>query len=109
MALTTSVAVADNSWHKIDATINNVTQALAIYVDGVLNVSGTSASAASPTNNNLFIGQYGGGGYYYHGLIDEIEISNTVRSAGWIGPATTTKARRPPSFRRARSRTRERW
>ncbi len=83
-AITTSVAVADNTWHKIDATIDNGSKALAIYVDGVLNVSGSSASAASSTNNNLFIGEYGAGGYYYHGLIDEVEISNTVRSAAWI-------------------------
>ncbi len=85
VALTTGILVADNTWHKIDATINNSTKAIAIYVDGALNVSGTSASSASSTNNNLSIGQYGGGGYYYHGLLDEVQISNTVRSAGWIG------------------------
>ncbi len=40
-AITTSVAVADNTWHKIDATMDNNSKAIAIYVDGVLNVSGT--------------------------------------------------------------------
>jgi hypothetical protein len=84
VALTTSLAVADNTWHKIDATMDNNTKAIALYVDGALNVSGTSASSASATTNNIYIGEYGGGGYYYHGLLDEVRISNTLRSAGWI-------------------------
>jgi hypothetical protein len=83
-AITTSVAVADTTWHKIDVTIDNNSKALAIYVDGVLNVSGTSASSASATNNNIYMGQYGGGGYFYHGLLDEVRISNTLLSAAWI-------------------------
>jgi hypothetical protein len=92
VGITTSVPVADNTWHKIDATINNTTKAIAIYVDGVLNVSGISASSATTTTNNLYIGQYGGGGYFYHGLIDEVEISNTVRSAGWIATGYNNQA-----------------
>jgi hypothetical protein len=84
-AITTSVAVADNTWHKIDATIDNSSRAIALYVDGVLNVAGTSASSATITSNDLFLGRYGNGGYFYHGLIDELRISNTLRSAGWIG------------------------
>ena len=83
-AITTSVAVADNTWHRIDATIDNNSKAIAIYVDGVLNVSGTSANSATTTNNNIYMGQYGGGGYYYHGLLDEVRISNTLLSAAWI-------------------------
>jgi len=97
VALTTSVPVADNTWHRIDATINNSTKAIALYVDGALNVSGTSASSATTTTNNLSIGQYGGGGFFYHGLIDELQISNTVRSAGWIGTEYNNQSS-PPSF-----------
>ena len=64
-AITTTVAVADNTWHKVDVTMNNVTRELAIFVDGALNVSGMSDSSASPTTNDLFVGQYGDGGYYF--------------------------------------------
>ena len=84
MALITSLAVADGTWHKIDATMDNNSRAIAIYVDGVLNVSGVSATSAPATTNNLFLGQYGGGGYYYHGLMDEVRISKILRSAAWI-------------------------
>ncbi len=83
-AITTSVAVADNTWHKIDATINNTSKAIAIYVDGALNVAGTSSGSASSTSGNLYLGQYGNGGYFYQGLMDEVRISNTLRSAAWI-------------------------
>ena len=83
-AITTSVAVADNTWHRIDATMDNNSKAIALYVDGALNVSGTSGSSASTTNHNIYMGEYGGGGYFYHGLIDEVRISNTLRSADWI-------------------------
>ena len=83
-AITTSIPVADTTWHKIDVTMDNNSRAIAIYVDGALNVSGTSASSASSTTNNIYLGQYGGGGYYYHGLLDEVRISNTLRSAAWI-------------------------
>ena len=84
-AVTTTGVVADNNWHKIDVTMDNNTQAVAIYVDGVLNNSAIAPTSAAATNHDLSIGQYGGGGYYYHGLIDELEISNTVRSPAWIG------------------------
>ena len=83
-AITTSIPVADTTWHKIDVTMDNNSKAIAIYVDGALNVSGKSTSSASSTNNNIYMGQYGGGGYYYHGLLDEVRISNTLRSAAWI-------------------------
>jgi hypothetical protein len=96
-ALTTSVPVADNTWHKIDATIDNGSRAIALYVDGVLNVAGTSASSATTTTNDLFIGRYGNGGYFYHGLIDELRISNTLRSAGWIGTEYNNQSA-PASF-----------
>ena len=91
-AITTSIAVADNTWHKIDATINNTSLAIAIYVDGVLNVAGTSSGSASSTSNNIYMGEYGGGGYLYQGLLDEVRISNTVRSAAWIATEYNTES-----------------
>jgi hypothetical protein len=84
LALTSTGAVADTTWHKIDVTMDNNSQAVAIYVDGALNASGIAPAYASATNNDISIGQYGGGGYYYHGLIDEVKISNTIRPADWI-------------------------
>ena len=97
LALTTTGAVADNTWHKIDVTMDNNSQAVAMYVDGVLNTSGIAPTSAPGTNHDIFIGQYGGGGYYYHGLIDELEISNTIRSAGWIGTLYNNE-RSPSTF-----------
>ena len=91
-AITTSIAVADNTWHKVDVTINNTSLAIAIYVDGVLNVAGTSSGSAASTSNNIYLGEYGGGGYLYQGLMDEVRISNTVRSAAWIATEYNTES-----------------
>ena len=78
------MAVADNTWHKIDATMDNNSKAIAIYVDGALNVSGTSASSASTTNNNIYLGEYGG----WRVLLSRADRRSAdlqhVRSAGWI-------------------------
>jgi hypothetical protein len=107
VAITTSKAVADNTWHKIDATIDNNTKAIAIYVDGALNVAGTSASSASNTTNSIYLGQYGGG-YYYRGPIDEVGSPTRCARPPGSPPSTPTKARPPRSFPKARSRTRGR-
>jgi hypothetical protein len=52
--------------------------------------TGTSGWLSSPGDYGwtgayrTYFWRFGGGGYFYHGLIDELRISNTVRSAGWI-------------------------
>jgi hypothetical protein len=53
------------------------------YSDGVPFSSGTITSVVD-NNNDLLIGEYGGGGNNWNGKIDEVRLSNTDRSAGWI-------------------------
>jgi hypothetical protein len=81
--LLTSAAALTGAWHKIDVTITSA-NVVSLYVDGVLDSSATSGTGPASKTNALNVGQYGGGGYNYSGLMDELRISNAVRSADWI-------------------------
>ena len=80
--VTTSAAIADGTWHKVDVTISSSSY-VKIYVDGVLNQGAQSSSPASKTGT-IRLGSYGGGGYFYNGLADELRISTVDRSPDWI-------------------------
>ncbi|MCL5257677.1 MAG: LamG domain-containing protein [Patescibacteria group bacterium] len=80
------VFVADGQWHYIVGVFDGTN--VYIYVDGTQRASGAGTVTAN-TGNNQIGNQCVGAGYtscslYMNGLIDELHISNTVRSAAWI-------------------------
>ncbi len=79
-------SIFDGQWHMVDATFNYSTGAEQLYVDGTSSGSATCAPVASNRNGDLFFGTYGGapGTYGSPGDLDEVELSNTIRSADWI-------------------------
>jgi hypothetical protein len=79
----TGPAVLDNTWHRVDITLVASTGAQSLYVDGTPYTS-TTCGGSSSLNGNLYVSQYEGGGYGISGTLDEIEISNSVRSSDWI-------------------------
>ena len=90
--ITTTNIANDNTWHYyslIYGTAAQVTQSK-VHVDNLAPVSITNASSAlSTVSVNLAIGaNLSGSGnteqLYYAGLIDEVRISNEVRSPDWI-------------------------
>jgi RHS repeat-associated protein len=74
-----------NNWHHVVMEYNGST--LTGFVDGVQGAS-TSATASNPAT--LFYGvgntegSNGGNGHMFSGAIDEVRVSQTVRSADWI-------------------------
>ena len=60
-----------------------------LYVDGSLQATGTCSGVSGFTGYFRF-GSYrlnswtGGNDGYFNGTIDEVKLSDTVRSAGWI-------------------------
>jgi hypothetical protein len=83
-ALLTSAATLTGAWHKVDVVITSG-NVVSLYVDGVLDSSATSTTSPASKTNALTVGNYGGGGaFHYSGLIDELRISNAVRSADWL-------------------------
>ena len=69
-----------NEWHHATVTFEGGSQKTEIYVDGELNVEGTVAEAVDATGSTLYIGFKEDGGSYFHGFIDEVRISDVVRT-----------------------------
>lgn len=71
-------------WHHIAVTDNNTTATY--YVDGAASGTADAAAWGSTLTNTLRIGRDGGTNYF-SGAIDEVKISNVVRSADEIAEA----------------------
>lgn len=78
-SLTTSNP-SNSNWHHVVGTITGTTGT--IYVDGTQVATGT-VDAVTDTSNTIQMGRFNSG-YYFDGKLDEIRISNAVRSADWI-------------------------
>lgn len=76
--MTGTVAINDNNWHHIAVTYTGGTNGtVAMYVDGVLNISSTKTLNTS--NGKLRMGRRVDGGAnfeYFNGTIDEVRIWN---------------------------------
>ena len=72
-------AITDTDWHHYAITWNGTSHTF--YIDGV--ASGTSTvNNPTTTSNNLVLGADSDGtSHHFYGSLDEIKISNTVRSA----------------------------
>ena len=69
-----------DEWHHVVTTFDSVAQKAQIYVDGELNIEGTAAAAIDQTANELYIGYKADGGGRFHGIIDDVRISDIVRT-----------------------------
>lgn len=81
--------ISSNTWHHIAAQRDGST--LRIYVDGVdatnpPEVDGTAGLAGQLQDAEwgLRVGSENGTNFKYHGLLDELRISSSARSAGWV-------------------------
>ncbi len=86
-----------NEWHHVTTTYDSVTQQGQIYVDGELNVEGTINAAIDPTTNELYLGYKADGGGRFHGIIDEVRISDIVRTQDEIKASMLGGAGYPPA------------
>ena len=83
---TNSSLTTPNQWHYIVSVFSDVSTApkLSLYLDGAL--VGTDVGVADPStarNNwttNMRIGRPGANTRYYSGLMDEVRVSNVIRS-----------------------------
>ena len=74
--------VTNNSWHHFSGSWNGTDSVF--YLDSNNDGTGGGVSVAGGTNN-LFIGKRNGvGNSEFYGLLDEVHISNVVRSHAWI-------------------------
>ena len=86
---TSSTAVGTSTWHHVAVTYDQTTAHF--YLDGAADGSPASSQIISQATSST-IGEEGGGGEYMSGGIDEIEVSNVVRSADWISATHSNQA-----------------
>jgi surface protein len=76
-------SVNDGAWHHVAVT--RAGNAMQIYIDGVLDASGSAVSVLVPVGNvPLTFGSIQTNVGYFNGQLDEIRIFNSVRNAGQI-------------------------
>lgn len=93
VTVTTTDTISTEAWHHIAATYdvaggaNNVN----IYIDGSVSKQATDTDAIDTDNTATRIGCYTNSGgspavsWAFNGNLDEIRLSDTERTAGWIG------------------------
>lgn len=83
--LRTSWTPQTNRWYHIAVTHDGVTNANKLYVNGNLeNSAAISFTYASPLPNSRIGSFYTDGNLAFNGILDEIRVSDAVRSAAWI-------------------------
>ena len=73
-----------NEWHHTVVTFEGKNKQTKIYVDGRMVIKGNVNESVDKTADPLYIGFKGDGKYYFQGIIDEVHISNVVRTQAEI-------------------------
>ena len=76
-----TTSVADGVWHHIVGTYDGTIER--VYVDGVQENTNTVSGTIFTHNNPLYLGS-ASTNYYMTGILDELRLSNIVRSADFI-------------------------
>jgi uncharacterized repeat protein (TIGR01451 family) len=87
-SVTTSSSSHAGAWHHLVYTFSDAGNSQKLYADGTQIASSTYTGSISYSGlgTNTYIGKHGNGGTNmdFDGTIDEVRVSNTARSAGWI-------------------------
>lgn len=71
-------------WHHVAATWNGSTGEMKIYINGLLEVTGTGATGTRTAPSNIRIGSLQTGIQYFKGKMDDVRIWNTTRTQAQI-------------------------
>jgi len=85
-----------NEWHHVATTYDNAAQHAWIYVDGELNIEGTVGAAIDQTADGIWLGYKQDGDSWFHGIIDEVRISDIVRTQDEIKASMLGSTGYPP-------------
>ena len=96
--LASATSINNGAWHHVAATWDAATGAMKVYVDGVLNASGTGPTGPrNAITDNLHLGNSHNGGHYFKGSLDQVQLFNRLLNAAEISslagmavPATPT-------------------
>ncbi len=86
-----------NTWYHLTGTYTSATHSVKLYVNGALNTDGYTQNGVNKGTTGAKIGARVDNKSYFQGDIDELRISNTARTAGWITTDYNNQAS-PASF-----------
>ena len=75
---------SDDAWHHVVAVFDRPGSFMKLHVDGALAGGGPINDMAGATSSLAWIGSAYFGNSAFHGSIDEVRISSSGRSDGWI-------------------------
>lgn len=78
--LLSATTVNDGAWHHVAATRDDVTGGLRIYIDGVLDASGSGPAGARTAPAKMRLGSIRGTTGFFNGSLDEVRIYPTILS-----------------------------
>ncbi len=82
-AANSSTVLSAGTWYYVAASYDLI--GTYIYINGVLDTTGTADGTGEPGTNTTQIGSdQAGGGRYFNGKIDEARIANVKRATSWI-------------------------
>lgn len=85
--LSTTVTINDGAWHHLELNIDDTTNTVRFFVDGVLAASATSAFAMDKTNGLGFRYFAGNATFIFTGELDHVALHNTVQHTSGFTPA----------------------
>lgn len=85
-SITSNMDINDGSWKHIAVTRTKTTGTISIYINGVLDISGTCYNRGSLTASTYLRigGMQTGGASYLNGALDDVRVWNVVRTQAQI-------------------------
>ncbi len=78
-------SIADGNWHHVAVSYDNsATTKFKMYIDGQLETSQNTTVAVNTTSASIYLGRRNDGVNYFDGVIDELRLWTTVRTAAQI-------------------------
>jgi hypothetical protein len=82
--VTSATTINDGNWHQVAATWNITTGAMAVYVNGSLDNSGTGPTGPRTADSTLCIGRTPQNPNYFNGEIADVRLYNSVLTGSQI-------------------------
>jgi predicted alpha-1,6-mannanase (GH76 family) len=77
-------AINDGAWHQCVATRQQATGIMKVYIDGVLQATGTAGRNTQNASARLLFGAIASGGGYFNGRLDEVKIFSRTLSSNEV-------------------------